>query len=296
MKEEEPTAGRTSLILDLSSRVSEQEGQIIELELKIKERDKIIEALKAKKRTDSSKGKRSGSAKSQFSLSSSGATHDLYQDDWSVDGHKEDLHLNNRRPVEHELNDNQYALDVRKKTKRKNCLRERARASRPAAAVMKNVPDTRESSGTSRDSGFDSVNGENMNPTSTRKWIRTGRTDSLNSHLNHDDGIELESVEGTTPGPSTFQTRRSVSPVSEGSRWSDEEPDKEDNVTNLKSNISQSSIRRISAPKKKKKHAGFDSDSFMDNLLRDLDAPLNVASVSGLTETLDRSRVSVSGY
>ena len=288
-------ADRMGLILDLSGQVSAQENQILELEQKIREKDRTIDQLIGNKpREGSSKGKINGSGKVKSTWDIGQIAKEVENDDWSVDGQNitnfnnektenielpppgtRDIALSEMRAIARDMKE----LQKKKGAKKKNQLRGRMKASPglESTNISTSTPNSRESSGTSRDSGI--VLGDSKYEHNT-KWMssRSKKTDfDLYPHGSEafdgerDEGLELQSFRGT---PSLPRTVRTASPESVDSRWSDDEHEADGEKADVKSTISVSSIRRISAPKKKKKHVLSDQDMIVDSLLKDFDEPM----------------------
>ena len=143
---------------------------------------------------------------------------------------------------------------------------------------MNAAPDSRESSGTSRDSGVVLPDSEGPRSKTQSNWMSSrNRTGAFDLHSDIGDDLELQSCGATPSLPRTFRTASRESVIS---KWSDEETEPEKG--GVKSAISVSSIRRISAPKKKKNHALSDQDLLVDNLLKDLDEPIKQNGLSNI--------------
>ena len=293
------TTDRNNLILDLSSQVSAQENTITQLELTIQDRDKMINQLiqnETPRGGVSPKTKRGLSKKRGMLLeprSEERKTDDVSGspevvsaqcvpppvmdegDNWGVFGagsnysNKPSPELSGLKVIARELKQAQST-----KPRKKNLVQDRFNDSQPDEA---GAPDSRESSGTSRDSGIASGDAEAHVHKTRSHWMSAGArindSDSLNTAAAGECGGGV-GRRGAKDAALPSRTPGKASSANIISDWSDDDHPLEDNVAgeaDKVSNISVSSIRRISAPKKKKKHALSEHDMLLDSFLSDFD-------------------------
>ena len=274
-----PANDHTALILALSGRVSEQESKILELETKLREKDKTIGQLKIQTQSGGAKNQRTGNVDYHSSTAVSAELRDdcvvanksAARGQWLVDQRAADpvqpTSTWAAQPGHTELSEMKSIVkemkQLHKKKKNNKALRSRRAVQEGFAG------NSRESSGTSRDSGVASVEVDPSVHTSKANDSRVDSATSKTSGLSEEDNFDLDSVTTMVTASRLLQkSDRKNSAKSQISEWSDDsEPEKD---VDRCSNISISNIRRISAPKKKKKHVLSEHDLLVDSLMKDL--------------------------
>ncbi len=301
----EEDSGRTKIILDLSSQISEQDARITDLQNKLTEKDKLLQQLQGQSSS------RPGSVKGQGSRSSNSKVSPKGDSSWGSLSDQMEVISPGKSPRNRVSGDATMESEGHQRSRISSKHKSQVYAEGPPesgnvselkaiAQEMKKLKkkkkkdiskildtqsanDFRESSGISRDSGVISMetdlDGSRVNSGHRKNKARISSatsTSTLSAFSDTDADLDLDNCDEPD------SQHKKASCFSNQSTFMRELNFQRDNPEKSKTFLDPASIRQISAPKGNRKHQESDYD-FIDRLLKsdDNDVPVDKKSVSG---------------